>query len=283
MADLRNLRESGAPVPHSEIWPCPPLLEVCHLTATNSSASTFIFRATKHPPWVRLLWQRSEELFLTTDYQNRAGANKSGAGVAGASESAVDRRERLRKLAMETIDLAKDPYILRTHLGTLECRLCLTLHVNEGSYLAHTQGKKHQTNLARRAARDQHEQLMLTAAPTTTQTVKKKVFVKIGRPGYKIVKIRDPLTQRLGLLFTIAYPEIKADERPRRRFMSAFEQKREVPNRAFQYLVIAAEPYETIAFAIPAKDMVEEEEDPDSVWEHWDNDDKVYSCQLLFK
>jgi splicing factor 3A subunit 2 len=101
--------------------------------------------------------------------------------------------------------------------------------------------------------------------------------------GYKIVKIRDPLTQRLGLLFTIAYPEIKADERPRRRFMSAFEQKREVPNRAFQYLVIAAEPYETIAFAIPAKDMVEEDEDPDSVWEHWDNDDKVYSCQLLFK
>jgi splicing factor 3A subunit 2 len=29
--------------------------------------------------------------------------------------------------------------------------------------------------------------------------------------------------------------------------------------------------------------MVDEEEDPDSVWEHWDEDDKVYSCQLLFK
>lgn len=64
--------------------------------------------------------------------------------TAGASETNVDRRERLRKLALETIDLAKDPYILRTHLGTLECRLCLTLHTNEGSYLAHTQGKKHQ-------------------------------------------------------------------------------------------------------------------------------------------
>lgn len=52
--------------------------------------------------------------------------------TAGASETNVDRRERLRKLALETIDLAKDPYILRTHLGTLECRLCLTLHTNEG-------------------------------------------------------------------------------------------------------------------------------------------------------
>lgn len=40
------------------------------------------------------------------------------------------------------------------HAGTYECKLCLTLHNNEGSYLAHTQGKKHQSNLARRAAKD---------------------------------------------------------------------------------------------------------------------------------
>ena len=30
---------------------------------------------------------------------------------------AIDRRERLRKLALETIDLAKDPYFMRNHLG----------------------------------------------------------------------------------------------------------------------------------------------------------------------
>jgi splicing factor 3A subunit 2 len=46
---------------------------------------------------------------------------------------------------------------------------------------------------------------------------------------------------------------------------------------------LAAEPYETIAFAIPAKEMVDEEEDSESVWEHWDSDEKVYSCQFLFK
>jgi hypothetical protein len=55
------------------------------------------------------------------------------------------------------------------------------------------------------------------------------------------------------------------------------------PHPAIANPQLAAEPYETIAFAIPAKDMVDEEEDPDSVWEHWDEDDKVYSCQLLFK
>lgn len=35
------------------------------------------------------------------------GSKFGSGGVAGASESNVDRRERLRKLALETIDLAK--------------------------------------------------------------------------------------------------------------------------------------------------------------------------------
>ena len=30
---------------------------------------------------------------------------------------AIDRRERLRRLALETIDLSKDPYFMRNHLG----------------------------------------------------------------------------------------------------------------------------------------------------------------------
>ena len=55
---------------------------------------------------------------------------------------AIDRRERLRRLALETIDLAKDPYFMRNHLGQYECRLCLTLHNNEGNYLAHTQARR---------------------------------------------------------------------------------------------------------------------------------------------
>lgn len=46
---------------------------------------------------------------------------------------------------------------------------------------------------------------------------------------------------------------------------------------------ITAEPYETIAFAIPSKEIVEDEEDADSTWQHWDPDEKVYTCQFLFK
>ena len=70
--------------------------------------------------------------------------------MATDQHAAIDRRERLRQLALETIDLSKDPYFMKNHLGSYECKLCLTLHNNEGNYLAHTQGKRHQTNLTRR-------------------------------------------------------------------------------------------------------------------------------------
>lgn len=119
------------------------------------------------------------------DFQHRAGGKTGMGGVASASDANRDRRERLRLLALETIDLNKDPYFMKNHLGSYECKLCLTLHNNEvwlkgtifyildytylkvfylfkcllawlyeeiflifqGSYLAHTQGKKHQANL----------------------------------------------------------------------------------------------------------------------------------------
>ncbi|KAG8742232.1 hypothetical protein FRC10_001778 [Ceratobasidium sp. 414] len=213
-----------------------------------------------------------------------------GGGVAGASEANVDRRERLRKLALETIDLAKDPYILRNHLGSLECRLCLTLHTNEGSYLAHTQGKKHQTNLARRAARDAKDTQLITA-PAPASTVPRKMFIKIGRPGYRVTKVRDPLTAaavggggaKEGMMVQVHLPQIKEGVIPRRRFMSAWEQKKEQPNRAYQYLIVAAEPYESIAFRIPAREIEDAEENPDWNWSHWDADTKQYSFQFMFR
>lgn len=54
-----------------------------------------------------------------------------------------------------------------------------------------------------------------------------------------MTKIREPEDpHRLGLLFQVNLPEIAAGVRPMRRFMSAFEQRREVPNRALQYLLV---------------------------------------------
>ncbi|XP_002990543.2 splicing factor 3A subunit 2, partial [Selaginella moellendorffii] len=185
-------------------------------------------------------------LFARSAMDREWGSKPGSGGAASAQNEAIDRRERLRRLAIETIDLGKDPYFMRNHLGSYECKLCLTLHNNEGNYLAHTQGKRHQTNLAKRAARDAKDQ------PIQPQPLKRKLnprkTVKIGRPGYKVTKQYDAETQQRSLLFQIAYPEIEDNAKPRYRLMSSFEQKLEPNEKEWQYLLFAAEPYEIIAF-----------------------------------
>ncbi|XP_050499102.1 splicing factor 3A subunit 2 [Diabrotica virgifera virgifera] len=212
------------------------------------------------------------------DFQNRPGGKTGGGGVASWSETNRDRRERLRQLALETIDLQKDPYFMKNHLGSYECKLCLTLHNNEGSYLAHTQGKKHQANLARRAAKEAKD------APTLLQPEKPRVepkkFVKIGRPGYRVTKQRDAESGQQSLLFQIDYPEISDMILPRHRFMSAYEQKIEPPDRKWQYLLFAAEPYETIAFKVPSREV---EKTDSKFWTHWNKDTKQFFLQFAFK
>jgi splicing factor 3A subunit 2 len=116
------------------------------------------------------------------DFQHREGSKTGSGGLLSESQAAIDRKERLRKLALETIDISKDPYFMKNHLGTFECKLCLTLHPSEGNYLAHTQGKRHQSNLGRRAAME------AKSAPSkqTVLVVPKRQVITIGRPGYKV-------------------------------------------------------------------------------------------------
>ncbi len=120
---------------------------------------------------------------MSIDFQHREGSKIGSGGQLSESQAAIERRERLRKLALETIDITKDPYFMRNHLGSFECRLCLTLHPNEGNYLAHSQGKRHQSNLGRRAAMEAKN---AAPAPMVTKEIVKKRVIKIGRPGYKV-------------------------------------------------------------------------------------------------
>ncbi|MBZ3883634.1 Splicing factor 3A subunit 2 [Sciurus carolinensis] len=108
---------------------------------------------------------------------------------------------------------------MKNLLGSQECKLCLKPHNNEGSYLAHTPGKKHQTNLARGAAKE------AKGAPAQPAPEKVKVevkqFGKIGRPGYKVTKQRATEMGQQSLLFQIDYPEMAEGIVPRHRFLSA--------------------------------------------------------------
>lgn len=167
---------------------------------------------------------------------------------------------------------------MKNHLGSYECKLCLTLHNNEGSYLAHTQGKKHQANLARRAAKEAKESPQ-QPAPEKPRVEPKK-FVKIGRPGYRVTKQRETESGQQSLLFQIDYPEIAEGIGPRHRFMSAYEQKVEPPDRKWQYLLFAAEPYETIAFKVPSREV---EKTEGKFWTHWNKDTKQFFLQFAFK
>ena len=81
----------------------------------------------------------------------------------------------------------------------------------------------------------------LQVAPKQS-SVQRKVFLKIGRPGYRVTKVRDRESNKEGMMVQIHLPQIKAGVVPRRRFMSAWEQKREPPNKSYQYLIVRARP-----------------------------------------
>jgi splicing factor 3A subunit 2 len=221
------------------------------------------------------------------DYQNRAGSRFGGGGVASKEETARDRKERYKRLAMDLIgNIENDPYWRQTSNGTIECVLCLTHQTNESSYLAHTQGKKHQQSLARRAALDRQKAMwdpstaLMRGLYREPDVKVKKNFMKIGRPGYKVTKIQDPVTRQLGLFAQLQFDQISRGVKPRHRFMSAWEQKVEKAQSGHQYLTIAAEPYETVAFKVQDWEVDTPER---KFYTHWDPDTKQFSLQFFFK
>uniref|UniRef100_A0A8C8S6W0 Splicing factor 3a subunit 2 n=1 Tax=Pelusios castaneus TaxID=367368 RepID=A0A8C8S6W0_9SAUR len=192
------------------------------------------------------------------DFQHRPGGKTGSGGVASSSESNRDRRERLRQLALETIDINKDPYFMKNHLGSYECKLCLTLHNNEGSYLALDILKQSLFN-------------MYGVEVLTNTSSQNYLF---------FTKQRDPEMGQQSLLFQIDYPEIAETIMPRHRFMSAYEQRIEPPDRRWQYLLMAAEPYETIAFKVPSREIDKAE---GKFWTHWNRETKQFFLQFHFK
>ncbi|OEU12193.1 hypothetical protein FRACYDRAFT_191765 [Fragilariopsis cylindrus CCMP1102] len=249
-------------------------------SSTSSSSSSSSLSSSWIPQFpLYLTLSTTVRLLGGIDRQNRVGSKFGGGGVSSSQNSERERKERLKQLALESIDLAKDPYLMRNHLGTYECKLCLTLHTNEANYLAHTQGKKHQQGLAKRAHMEK-----IRAEPEQQQQQQqqqlKKSIIKIGRPAYQVFKSRDVDTDQRCLTFELTYKDINEDLRPRHRFMSAYEQKVDVPpDRRYQYVLFAAEPYETIAFKIPNEPL---DRNPGRLITHWDEDDKKFTLTLYF-
>ncbi len=62
--------------------------------------------------------------------------------------------------------------------------------------------------------------------------------------------------------------------------MSAYEQKIEPPDRHWQYLLFAAEPYETIGFKVPSREVDKSES---KFWTLWNKESKQFFLQFAFK
>lgn len=62
--------------------------------------------------------------------------------------------------------------------------------------------------------------------------------------------------------------------------MSAYEQKIEIPDKKYQYLLFAADPYETIAFKIP---NLEIDTQDNKYYQNWNETKKIYTLQIYFK
>lgn len=90
----------------------------------------------------------------------------------------------------------------------------------------------------------------------------------------------DPDADQQSLLFQVDYPEISDGIIPRHRFMSAYEQKIEPPDRRWQYVLFAAEPYETIAFKVPSREVDKSE---GKFWTYWNKEAKQFFLQFSFK
>lgn len=205
------------------------------------------------------------------DYQNRVGSKKGGGGLAGAEETRRHQRHLVRSILSSSLE--NDPYFTRNANGTIECKLCLTLHYSEPSYINHTQGKKHNLKLLERQSRDLRQDKVDADG---ISKVEKKRYLKIGTPGYKITKIRD-VDDRIGLLVVVKFPKLTMGQEPRYRVMSYFEQQKDKneANSEYQYLVIHGEPYENICIKIPKGDL-------NDLWTYWDVDLKEYYIQFVY-
>jgi len=77
----------------------------------------------------------------------------------------------------------------------------------------------------------------------------------------------------------VDYPEAEEDVQPRHRFMSAYEQRVEAPDKTYQYLLFACEPYENVGFKIPNQPIDKGE---GRFFTNWDSESKKFTLQLYF-
>ena len=108
----------------------------------------------------------------------------------------------------------------------------------------------------------------------------RKQVVKIGQPGFRIERTQDSATGQRILRFEVDYPRIDDGIQPRHRLMSAYEQKIEPTDGKWQYLLVAALPYQTVGFKIPNEKI---DRRPGKFSTSWNAGSKRFVIELQFQ
>jgi splicing factor 3A subunit 2 len=202
---------------------------------------------------------------------------RTGGGEYNAQLDKIQRASRVSALKLQEKDLTEDQHLFRNQYGNLECKLCCTSHKTEASYIAHTYGKAHQRNVQRRRVFLARKEAILggnrTEARLNPQAPTQK-RPKIGNPGFSIYRTKDS-SGNLSILFELTYEEIRKSTSPKYRIMSAFEQTMETPDPQYQYVLFAAQPYNTVAFKIPNLPVME-----NLIIEEWRASERLYTFQV---
>lgn len=207
-----------------------------------------------------------------------AVGGRHGAGEYNAQLDKIQRANRVSKLKLVDRDLSEDQNLFKNQYGLYECRLCCTHHRTEASYIAHTYGKAHLRNLERRRVFLAKKEAMIGGARVGAQPKPEKPTTKkpkIGNPSYSIFKTKNP-SGSLTILFELTYDQIRKNTSPKYRFMSAYEQAIETPpDPNYQFVLFAAQPYNTVAFKIPNYPVIENQ-----IIEDWKPRDHLYTFQV---
>ena len=86
-------------------------------------------------------------------------------------------------------------------------------------------------------------------------------------------------TKQKTLHFEIEYKEILEGTKPAHRILNAFEQKMEDADNNYLYLLFAADPYDTICFKIPNKEI---ENRKAGLSQTWDRNRKLYTVKVVY-
>lgn len=177
---------------------------------------------------------------------------------------------------------AMDPNMHLHSSGSVECKLCLSVHANTTAYLSHAQGNLHKKNIAKYTSASSHSpgegpKHHPQPGGGKPKPGKNPPPPRAPRlPRYNVIKLRDPKSNKLGIRAEFQFDKLNVS--PKYRLMSSYEQSVEEVNSQYQYLVVAGEPYSPCAIRLPADPI-----DRKNLVEYFDSARGKYYVQLMFE